>query len=83
MAIAAWERFKAAALRFLGHCPEFVGWIPQDEAVGRSVQAREPVTVMEPSSRAARAMVKVSEWGAIEHARTTSGFYERARKALR
>jgi flagellar biosynthesis protein FlhG len=83
LARAAWERFKAAALRFLGHCPEYVGWVPQDEAVGRSVQARSPVTVMEPASRAAKAMVKVSEWGPIEHARTTSGFYERARRALR
>jgi len=83
MASAAWERFKAASLRFLGHCPEFVGWIPSDDAVGRSVQARSPVMVMEPASRAAKAMLKVSEWAPIEHARTTSGFYERARKALR
>jgi flagellar biosynthesis protein FlhG len=80
---SAWERFKAASLRFLGHNPEYVGWVPQDEAVGRSVQARSPVTVLEPNSRAARAILKIAEWGPLDHARTTSAFYEKARRALR
>lgn len=82
-ATGAWERFKAASLRFLGHAPEFIGWVPADEAVGRSVQARQPVSILEPASRAAIALTAVSEWAPIDHARTTSAFYERARKALR
>lgn len=80
---SAWERFKATSLQFLGHHPELVGWVPADEAVSRSVQARRPVSLTEPESRAARALAKVAEWGPIEVARTTSAFYERARKALR
>ena len=83
LALSAWERFKAASLRFLGHSPEYIGWVPQDDAVGRSVQARSPVTLLEPGSRAARAMQKVAEWGPLDHARTTSSFYDKARKALR
>lgn len=79
----AWERFKATSFQFLGHHPELIGWVPADEAVSRSVQARKPVSLTEPESRAARAMAKVAEWGPIDVARTTSAFYERARKALR
>ena len=81
--LAAWERFKGAALRFLGTAPEFIGWVPADEAVSRSVQARVPVSLSEPQSRAARAFQLVSQWGPIDHARTTSAFYEKARRALR
>ena len=80
---AAWERFKAASFRFLGRHPEFIGWVPADEAVARSVQSRQPVTLTEPDSRAAKAFVRVSEWGPIEHALTTVAFYEKARRALR
>lgn len=80
---AAWERFKAASFRFLGRHPELVGWVPADEAVARSVQSRQPVTLTEPESRAAKALVRVSEWGPIEHALTTVAFYEKARRALR
>ena len=83
LAQGAWARFKAASFRFLGHHPEHIGWVPADDAVGRSVQARRPVSLTEPESRAARALAKVAEWGPIDHARTTSAFYERARKALR
>jgi flagellar biosynthesis protein FlhG len=83
LACAAWERFKSASLRFLGHHPEYIGWVPQDEAVGRSVQSRSPVTLLEPASRAARALQRVSDWPPIDHARTTSAFYDKARKALR
>lgn len=81
--LAAWERFKGAALRFLGTSPEFIGWVPADEAVSRSVQARVPVSLSEPQSRAARAFQLVSQWGPIDHARTTTAFYEKARRALR
>jgi len=83
LALNAWERFKATSFQFLGHHPELIGWVPADEAVSRSVQARKPVSLTEPGSRAARAMAKVAEWGPIDVARTTSAFYERARKALR
>lgn len=83
MAVGAWERFKGASLRFLGHAPEWIHWVPADEAVGQSVQARTPVSVLDPNSRAARAFLRVSEWSPIDHARTTSAFYERARRALR
>jgi flagellar biosynthesis protein FlhG len=79
----AWERFKATSFQFLGHHPELVGWVPADEAVSRSVQARRPVSLTEPQSRAARAMARIAEWGPIDVARTTSAFYERAGKALR
>jgi flagellar biosynthesis protein FlhG len=82
-ALAAWERFKAASLRFLGASPEFIGWVPADEAVARSVQARSPVTLTEPGSRAARALAEVASWGPIDHARTTTAFYDKARRALR
>jgi MinD-like ATPase involved in chromosome partitioning or flagellar assembly len=80
---AAWERFKAASFRFLGRHPEYVGWVPADEAVARSVQSRRPVALTEPESRAARALGRVAEWGPIEHALTTIAFYEKARRALR
>jgi len=83
LALGAWERFKATSFQFLGHHPELVGWVPADESVSRSVQARKPVCLVEPESRAARALAKVAEWGPIEVARTTSAFYERAGKALR
>ena len=80
---AAWERFKAASFRFLGRHPEFVGWVPADEAVARSVQSRQPVILTEPESRAAKAFARVADWGPIEHALTTVAFYEKARRALR
>ena len=83
LADAAWDRFRGAANRFLGHHPEYVGWIPADPAVPHSVQRREPVLLSFPESEAARAMRRVAEWAPIEHARTTSAFYDKARKALR
>ncbi len=83
LATAAWERFKSASFRFLGHHPELIGWVPADEAVGRSVQSRAPVTLSEPESRAARAFAKVAEWKPLDHALTTIAFYEKARRALR
>jgi flagellar biosynthesis protein FlhG len=80
---AAWERFRDAAQRFLGHGPEWVGWVPADLAVGRSVEARSPVVVSEPESDAARALEIVAGWSAIDHARAARPFFERARGALR
>ncbi len=83
LADAAWDRFRAASNRFLGHHPEYVGWIPTDPAVGKSVERREPVLLSYPESSAAQALRRVAGWGPIEHARTTSAFYEKARRALR
>jgi flagellar biosynthesis protein FlhG len=83
VARAGWERFRSAAQRFLGHAPEFVGWIPADAAVAHSVQLRTPVTLSAPESQAARAIQEVASWGPIDHARTASAFYDKARRALR
>ena len=62
---------------------EYVGWIPADPLVSQSVQMRSPVTLSFPDSEAARALSRVAAWGPIDHARTTSAFYEKARRALR
>lgn len=83
LAEAAWERFRGAAVRFLGHHPEYVGWVPADPSVSQSVQRREPVLLSFPESGAAQALRKVAAWTPIEHARTASAFYEKARRALR
>ena len=63
--------------------PEFVGWVPADAAVAHSVQVRVPVSLSAPESEAARAIRRIASWGPIDHARTASAFYEKARKALR
>ncbi len=80
---SAWERFRVASERFLGHSPEWVGWVPADPAVQRSVEARTPVTLLEPASPAARAISTVAEWGPIDHAKCARPFFDRARRALR
>ena len=83
LALAAWDRFRAASQRFLGHQPEYVGWVPADPAVAQSVQQRLPVSLSFPESAAAHAIGKVARWGPIDHARTASAFYDKARRALR
>lgn len=83
LAQAAWDRFRAASNRFLGHHPEYVGWIPADARMAQSVQRREPILLAFPDSEAAGAIRRVASWAPIEHARTTSAFYEKARRALR
>ncbi len=80
---SAWERFQSASQRFLGHHPEFVGWVPYDPAVLRSVEARVPVALLEPSSEATRAIDSISQWAPIDHARSARAFFDRARAALR
>lgn len=80
---AAWERFRGASQRFLGHAPEWVGWVPADPAVVRSIESRTPVVLMDPGCQAARAISNVSEWGPIDHAKSARPFFERARGALR
>lgn len=83
LANAAWERFRGASQRFLGHAPEYVGWVPADPAVLQAVQARVPVVISQPDSAAAQSLERIARWGPIDHARTSSAFYERARRALR
>ncbi|MCP3917578.1 MAG: MinD/ParA family protein [bacterium] len=83
LAEAGWERFRGAAQRFLGHNPEYIGWVPADPAVSHSVAKREPVTLSFPDSPSAKAIRQVASWAPIDHARTASAFYEKARKALR
>lgn len=82
-AAAAWERFRNVSHRFLGGAPEFIGWVPADEKVLRSIQERRPVCVSAPDSAAARAIGKIAAWGPIDTARTPRAFYDKARRALR
>lgn len=82
-ASGAWERFKGASQRFLGHSPDWIGWVPADRAVQRSVDRRVPVVLDSPDAPAARALDAVSRWGPLEHARGARPFFERARGALR
>ncbi|MFT4710499.1 MAG: flagellar biosynthesis protein FlhG [Bacteroidia bacterium] len=79
----AWERFRGASQRFLGHAPQYIGWVPADASVSRSIARREPVTMMDPSSPAAHAIEGVAQWAPIDYARTQRPFYSRARSALR
>ena len=83
MADDSWQRFSAASHRFLGHAPELVGWVPADTAVTRSVHQREPVVLSHSESAAAQALRSVARWGPIDHARSSSAFYDAARQALR
>ena len=80
---AAYERFRNASHRFLGNAPSFAGFVPYDEAVLRSVQSRVPVGLSEPQSAAALELASLASWEPIDTARTSTGFYERARRALR
>lgn len=80
---SAFERFRSASHRFLGKAPAFAGWVPYDEAILRSVQTRKPACLSAPESTAAKAILGVADWEPIDMARTSSSFYERARRALR
>jgi len=82
-ALGAWERFRSASQRFLTRAPTLVGWVPQDDAVARSVQARVPVSLREPESRAARSLTSIARWPAIDAAKGVGSFYSAARRALR
>ncbi|MFT7668372.1 MAG: flagellar biosynthesis protein FlhG [Planctomycetota bacterium] len=82
-ALQAQERFESVSQRFMGCSPEFIGWVPQDDAVYWSVQRRRPVCLGSPKSGAAIALNEIAQWGPIDLARTTKPFYERARRALR
>ena len=80
---SAWTRFQGAASKFLAKTPEFIGWVPHDEAVSHSVQARQPVTLRDPESPAGQAIARISRWDAIDQIRRTGSFYDAARRALR
>lgn len=80
---SAWERFRAAAQRFLGHSPDWVGPVLADEAIQHSVEVRRPVALSVPASPAAQALARVAEWGPIDHAKSARSFFDRARTALR
>ena len=80
---SAWDRFQGASKRFLGHAPELIDWVPADTAVVRSIEARVPVTSLEPDSSVAHAIQRVARWGAIDHAICSRSFFDRARSALR
>jgi len=80
---AAFDRFEGVARRHVGKVPEWVGWVPSDEAVLKSVQARGPVVLREPRAPAALRLQSVSRWDAIDLAPVARGFYETARRALR
>lgn len=80
---SAWQRFQSASERFLGHQPEYIGWVLADPAVHRSVEARVPVTLLEPRSQASRDIAAVSRWAPIDRAQGEKPFFECARGALR
>jgi flagellar biosynthesis protein FlhG len=82
-AFAAWDRFRSACQRFLQASPELIDWIPADEAVSKSIEHRIPVSKLLPDSQAALAIHRIAEWPALDLARTSSAFYERALRALR
>jgi flagellar biosynthesis protein FlhG len=77
------ERFETVAQRFLGHVPDYIGWIPQDDEIYWSVQQRKPVCLGAPDSEAAIALEKIAKWNPSVHLQTSRSFYERARRALR
>lgn len=83
IAMDAWERFRFASHKFLGHTPELIGWIPADPAVPQAVQMRKPAALSFPDCAAVKSMKRVAAWPPIDHARSAKPFYERARRALR
>jgi len=55
------ERMRAVARKFLGREPRYVGSLPDDRAVVRSVHDRAPVILSEPASPFARAIERLAE----------------------
>lgn len=80
---SAWTRFHGAAAKFLTKAPELVEWVPHDDAVSHSVQARKPVVLRDPESPAGLAIARVAQWPAIDEARGNGSFYAAAKRALR
>lgn len=61
LAVAVHGRIAGVAERFLGFRPPMLGWIRRDDAVTRSIRARRPLMLSEPSSKAARDVRRVAE----------------------
>lgn len=80
---AAWDRLRSACQKFLVAQPEWIGWVPADEAVSSSIDKRVPVSLSEPESAAGRAIRAIAGWEALDLARTSNAFYDRALRALR
>lgn len=80
---SAWERYSGACRKFLGAVPELVGWVPADDAVSASVDARRPLVLSQPDSPAARAFEPIASWRALDQAAGASAFYEQAGAVLR
>jgi len=53
-------RFKEVSQRFLGVEPRWLGFIPDDPAVGASVNQRRPLLLAEPSSLAGRSLIGIA-----------------------
>ena len=83
LAMDAWNRFRGASHKFLGHAPELIGWVPADPVISQAVQLRKPAVLSFPESHASTAICKVAAWAPMDHARTTTPFYVKARRALR
>ena len=54
------QRMESVCQRFLRRTPHWIGWIPEDPAVTRAVNARAAVVCQEPDSPAARALEHLS-----------------------
>ena len=52
----AFRRLARAAERFLGVWPEYVGYLPEDDAASRAVCAQEPLVLAAPGAPASRAI---------------------------
>lgn len=60
------QRICAVCTKFLGFAPRFVGGVPEDRALVRSVAMRRPVVVSAPESEAARALRTIARSVLIE-----------------
>ena len=63
------DRLCAVSAKFLGRVPRFFGFLPEDRAVARSVNARVPVALSEPGSAIAQALEHLAAALSVELAR--------------
>jgi len=54
------RRMESVCQRFLSRAPRWIGWIPDDPAVSRAVNARAAIVAHDPESPAARALEHLS-----------------------
>jgi flagellar biosynthesis protein FlhG len=57
---AVFERISMCARRFLGHAPEYVGWLQKHASVEAAYQGRRPLLTTDPDSTNARRLVKLA-----------------------